>query len=317
MHAAADRLEFAPPPTPGLVRAMGLAVLAHVFLLVALTLGVNWKRDPVSLTAEAELWSAVPQEAAPRLVEVPPEPVEKPAPPVVIPPEPPAPPVAQPLQADADIALKQEKQRLKKEKQQELEKQQRLDKLKQKKLDQEKAKEKELLEKEALEKKRLLDKRLQDKREQDKQTAEDKKKAATDAKRKDALKAEQDAKKIEAQRDANLKRMAGLAGATGGAESRGSAQQSSGPSPSYAGKIRARIRPNIVFSDDITGNPVAEVEVRAAPDGTIVGSKLSKSSGIKAWDDAVLRAIEKTETLPRDVDGRVPSSLLISFRPKD
>ena len=303
MHAAADRLEFAPPPTPGMLRAMGLAVVAHAFLLAALTLGVNWKRDPVNLTAEAELWSAVPQEAAPRLIEVPPEPVGKPAPPVVIRPKPPAPPVAQPLQAEADIALKQEKQRL--------------DKLKQKKLDQEKAKEKELLEKEALEKKRLLDKRLQDKREQDKQAVEDKKKAATDAKRKDALKAEQDAKKIEAQRDANLKRMAGLAGATGSAESKGSAQQSSGPSPSYAGKIRARIRPNIVFSDDITGNPVAEVEVRAAPDGTIVGSKLSKSSGIKAWDDAVLRAIEKAETLPRDVDGRVPSALLISFRPKD
>lgn len=310
MHAAADRLEFAPPPTPGLVRALGLAVFAHAFLLAALTLGVNWKREPVEVTAEAELWSSVPQQAAPKLVEVPPEPVEKPLPPAVTRPSPPEPEVVQPPLPDADIALKQEKLRLKKEKQQELDKQLRLEKLKQQKLEQEK-------EKELLDKKRLLEKRQQDKREQEKQAADDKKKATQDAKRKEALQAEQDAKKIEAQRDANLKRIAGLAGATGGADAKGTALQSSGPSPSYAGKIRARIKPNIVFSEDVSGNPVAEVEVRAAPDGTIVGSKLIKSSGIKAWDDAVLRAIEKTETLPRDVDGRVPSPLVISFRPKD
>lgn len=310
MHAAADRLEFAPPPTPGLVRALGLAVFAHAFLLAALTLGVNWKREPVEVTAEAELWSSVPQQSAPKLVEVPPEPVEKPLPPVVTRPSPPEPEVVQPPLPDADIALRQEKLRLKKEKQQELDKQLRLEKLKQQKLEQEK-------EKELLDKKRLLEKRQQDKREQEKQAADDKKKATQDAKRKEALQAEQDAKKIEAQRDANLKRIAGLAGATGGADAKGTALQSSGPSPSYAGKIRARIKPNIVFSEDVSGNPVAEVEVRAAPDGTIVGSKLIKSSGIKAWDDAVLRAIEKTETLPRDVDGRVPSPLVISFRPKD
>ena len=37
----------------------------------------------------------------------------------------------------------------------------------------------------------------------------------------------------------------------------------------------------------------------------------------EAWDDAVLRAIDKTEVLPRDVDGRVPSSMTIDFRPYD
>jgi colicin import membrane protein len=72
-----------------------------------------------------------------------------------------------------------------------------------------------------------------------------------------------------------------------------------------------------VFSEEIAGNPVAEVEVRAAPDGTIVGRKLIKSSGVASWDEAVLKAIDKTEILPRDTDGRVPSPLLISFRPKD
>ena len=63
-------------------------------------------------------------------------------------------------------------------------------------------------------------------------------------------------------------------------------------------------------------NPAAEVEVRAAPDGTIIARKLLKSSGVKSWDDAVLKAIDKTEVLPRDVDGRVPAVMVITFRPK-
>ncbi len=72
-----------------------------------------------------------------------------------------------------------------------------------------------------------------------------------------------------------------------------------------------------MFTDDIAGNPTAEIEVRTSPDGTIVSRKLIKSSGVKAWDDAVLKAIDKTDALPRDTDGRVPSTLIITFRPKD
>ena len=67
----------------------------------------------------------------------------------------------------------------------------------------------------------------------------------------------------------------------------------------------------------MSGNPRSEVEVRAAPDDTIVVTRILQSSGNKAWDDAVVRALQKTEALPRDVDGRVPSSLVIGFQPKD
>lgn len=317
MHAATDRLEFAPPPTPGLLRSLALAVLAHAFLLAALTWGVHWKRDAISVTAEAELWSAVPQAAAPKLVEVPIEPTATPVtpePPVVTPapPTPPPPvPQVQPSLPDPNIALEREKLREKKElelkKRQALDKQrlekQRLDQLKQEELKQEKL--------------QLEKKRLQDKRESDKKAAEDKKKAAQEAQRKETLQAQEDAKKLAAQRKANIERMTGLAGASGAPTARGTQLQSSGPSTSYAGRIRARIKPNIVFADDIGGNPAAEVEVRTSPDGTIISRKLTKSSGVKSWDEAVLRAIDKTEVLPRDVDGRVISPLTISFTPKD
>lgn len=319
MHAATDRLEFAPPPTPGLLRSLALAVLAHAFLLAALTWGVHWKSDAISVSFDAELWSAVPQAVAPKLVEVPPEPVvaptspASPQAPVMKPvPEPPAPvPQAQPSLPDPAIALERDKLRQKKvldlKRQHELDKQrlekQRLEQLKQEELKQRKQ--------------QLEKQRVQDKRDNDKKAAEDKKKAAQEAQRKEASQAQDDAKKLAIQRKANIERMTGLAGATGGATARGTQLQSSGPSSSYAGRIRARIKPNIVFVDDIAGNPAAEVEVRTAPDGTIISSKLTKPSGVKSWDDAVLRAIDKTEVLPRDVDGRVISPLTISFTPKD
>jgi colicin import membrane protein len=59
------------------------------------------------------------------------------------------------------------------------------------------------------------------------------------------------------------------------------------------------------------------VEVKCSPDGTIVDRKLLKSSGNKGWDEAVLKALDKTEKLPRDTDGRVPSPMVITFRPRD
>ena len=81
--------------------------------------------------------------------------------------------------------------------------------------------------------------------------------------------------------------------------------------------MAAKVKPNIVYPDMVNGNPRAEVRVRAAPDGTITGVQLVQSSGNKAWDDAVVRALHKTDTLPRDTNGKVPSELLIGFRPQD
>jgi len=118
-------------------------------------------------------------------------------------------------------------------------------------------------------------------------------------------------------REENMRRMQGLAGSSGSPSATGSALRSKGPSASYAGRIAASIKPNIVFTDVVSGNPVAEVQLRVAPDGTIVSAKLIKSSGVKTWDDAVLRAIDKTGSIPRDTDGTVVPEFPIGFRPKD
>ena len=66
MHAHDDRDELAPPTPPARLRAIALAVLAHVLLIVALTWGVHWKTSTDQPAVQAELWAAVPQQAAPR-----------------------------------------------------------------------------------------------------------------------------------------------------------------------------------------------------------------------------------------------------------
>ncbi|RUP30381.1 MAG: cell envelope integrity protein TolA [Curvibacter sp.] len=338
-HVITERNEFAPPPQRGMGRAVALALLAHALLVAGLSFSVQWKRNAEDTAAEAELWSAVPQEAAPRAVEPPPPPPPPPAPPEEIvkprPAPPPAPAVKPPPAPDeslkdAQIALEKERKRKELEKkelekkerehQRELEKkaQEKKEREKQEKLDKEKALQQKREAEKAAEKKRQEQLQREKDQERKKQEAEaDKRRAAeADAKRKKDAEAA-DAKRLEAQRADNLKRMAGLAGASGGPSATGTALRSSGPSASYGGRVKARVKPNIVFTDDLPNNPVAEVEVRLAPDGTIVGRKLTKSSGVAAWDEAVLKAIDKTEVLPRDTDGTVPSSLVLVFRPKD
>jgi colicin import membrane protein len=310
-------MEFAPPPTGGWGRSMLFALFMHLLLLAALTWGVQWKTQPNTSSASAELWSAVPMEAAPAANEPeptppqavpPPEPVKAVEPKPEPKPTPPAPPKvdAAAEREAADIALKKEKEKkLQEKKEAELEKKKKLekDKLEKAKLDKEKLKEKEKEKAKELEKKKK---------------EEALKKEVTAAKAKeDAKKAAAEEKRTEALRNENLKRMQGMAGASGEENSKGTALKASGPSASYAGRIIARIKPNITFTEDVAGNPKAEVEVRTSPDGTIISRKLLSSSGNKAWDEAVLKAIDKTATLPRDEDGRVPPILVISFRPKD
>jgi colicin import membrane protein len=127
-----------------------------------------------------------------------------------------------------------------------------------------------------------------------------------------------EAERAEKARADHLKRMMSQAGAAGsGNNPGGTAPRDAAPSAAYSARLIALIRGNTVFSGEVPGNPAAEVEVRAAASGTILSRRLVKSSGHAAWDEAVLRAIDRTGTLPRDTDGRVPGTVIVSFRPKD
>jgi len=284
--AALSRDAFAPRRPPGMRSGLALALGVHVLLILALAWSVNWKTsEPEGVVAE--LWSALPQFAAPRVAA--PEP---PRPPVVVEPkpppprtEPPAPPREDPQIAierakveaakKAEAAKREEARRAEAEREKELAK------------EREKERERQRLAEEQAEKKKL------------------------------AEKARQEEAKQAAIREANLKRMMAQAGASDDPAATGTAARTSGPSAGYAGRIKARIKPNIVLTSSVAGNPLATVEVRLAPDGTIVSRRLTTSSGSAVWDETVLRAIDKTEVLPRDVDGRVPPSMSIDFRPQE
>jgi colicin import membrane protein len=306
-------------------RAWGVAGAAHLALFMALGLATAWKTQPQTLQAEAELWSAVPQAAAPRLQEPPPPPPEPKPEPQREPPKPTKPPRPAPEPEpddslrDAQIAL--EKKKLEDQKKKEAAERERKALEKKKKEADEKAKKEKAAKEKAAKEKAEKEKAAQEKKELDKKKAAEKAKANEKKRQQEqAQKAKQDKEdeaRADAMRQENLQRMQGMAGASGGPNATGTALKSSGPSASYAGRLVGRIKPNITYPGEVIGNPRAEVEVRVAPDGTIISRRIVQSSGVKAWDDAVLRAIDKTEILPKDTDGRVPPLIVLGFRPLD
>ena len=172
-------------------------------------------------------------------------------------------------------------------------------------------------EKRLKEQQRLKEEQERRKEEQRLKEEQERKLAEAERKKKEAEAQRKEQERLAAVREDQMRRIMSQAGATGDPSSTGTAARSAGPSASYAGRIIARLRPLSVFTDAVAGNPKAEVRIDVAPDGTILGRRLTKSSGVPAWDEAVLRAIDKAGSLPRDVDGRVQNPTLVVWGPKD
>jgi colicin import membrane protein len=86
----------------------------------------------------------------------------------------------------------------------------------------------------------------------------------------------------------------------------------------YIDKLRASIKRNVVLPPDIPGNPEVIFDVVQLPSGDVMSVKLRKSSGHRAYDDAVERAILKASPLPKpDRPEQFQRSLEIKYRPQD
>ena len=86
----------------------------------------------------------------------------------------------------------------------------------------------------------------------------------------------------------------------------------------YIGKLKGKIKSNIVLPPDIKGNPEAIFDVVQLPPGEVMSVKLRKSSGHAAYDAAVERAIRKSSPLPRpDRPEQFQRDLEIKFKPQD
>jgi len=314
-----DGTVFRPHSADGLGKGAALALLAHILLVVALALGVSWRTRSHDVL-EAEVWAEIPQTAAEQAAPPPPPPAAppetteaKPEPTVEPKQEPKVEPKAEP-ERPADIVTKvppkvKPKPEPKPEPKQE-------PKAKPEPKVKPKPEPKPVPKPEP---------KVQPKPEPKPKTppAPEKKPVEKPAD-KPAPQPALSKAQLEAQRKANLQRMMNALGSGSlstsgnGSSAAGTAPRSAGPSSSYAGRLRARIIPNIVFTETISGNPTVFVEIRCAPDGRILSKRLLDPSNNPAWDAAVLRAIDRTESLPMDENGRLPDTVFqIGISPRD
>jgi colicin import membrane protein len=132
------------------------------------------------------------------------------------------------------------------------------------------------------------------------------------------MKANAAAEKVRADQLARLRAAAGAEGGSGGAV--GSGVGGGGNAlPDWNEKVIKKVKPLIVFNaESVSGNPAAVIQVTLAPDGAILSTSILTSSGNTSWDRAVLLALSRAESLPKDDNGKIPQrEVKLTFKPKD
>jgi len=110
--------------------------------------------------------------------------------------------------------------------------------------------------------------------------------------------------------------MAGQSEGGNGLAKSGSGSGSGGTSasPGYADKVRRRVKPNIIWAGATEGLETV-VSVHCAPDGQLLSVSVQKSSGNPQWDAAAANAVNASNPMPLDINGKAPASFLITLRP--
>lgn len=86
----------------------------------------------------------------------------------------------------------------------------------------------------------------------------------------------------------------------------------------YLGRIRGKIRGNIMLPPEIKGNPEAVFEVTQLPSGEVLTVRLKRSSGHTTLDAAIERAILKSSPLPKPQQADLfERELVLRYRPLD
>ncbi|NIF50624.1 cell envelope integrity protein TolA [Burkholderia sp. Ax-1724] len=324
-----------PPRERGTGRAFAFALVMHALLGFFLYHGIQWQNSTPE-GAEAELWTEVPDSAIPRPVPPPPAPVA------------PAPPVRD---EQADIALQEKKrqqqeaaraaQLAEQQRQQKLKEQQEADAKRQQELAAEQAaqlaaqkaaklkQQQQQQQADRLKQQQLAEQQkqqqLKEQQEQQQKQAQAEAQKKADAEKAAKAKAQADAaaqakKQLDSERRARLAQMQGMAGPTGssgnglGKSGTGSGSGGNAASPGYADKVRRVVRPNISWGGETEGLETV-ISVRCSPTGTLLSATVSRSSGNAAWDAAALRAVQRSDPMPLDVNGKTPESFLITLRP--
>ncbi|WP_296892374.1 cell envelope integrity protein TolA [Thiobacillus sp.] len=275
----------APPgsrPVPNLLAA-ALALGVHVLFVLMLVFGVSWQtHHPEAVMVD--LWETLP--------DTPPPPPARPRPPPVKAPKPePVAPTPKPVEKEPpppktpDIALEKKKAEA-----------ERLKKLQAIQAAEEKTR---------AEAAKAL---------REKQQAEQKRQALLRQMEEEDLK-----QRVAAEAAANEARLTRLTQAQAAANKRQAEMAS--VVGQYRDQISAKVRGNTRLPDNLKGNPEVRCLVKLLPTGEVQSVRVTKSSGNPAYDDAVVRAIEKSSPLPlpTDRDARAAFVPELSFvhRPKE
>ena len=253
----------APPPESDQtnVRSLALSAIVHLLLIGALFFGVQWKSQAPS-SVEVEVWRAAPAARPQPAPE--PSPAPRPEPRPEPKPEPKPVPKAEPAPTvKPDIAIKDEKKPKKEEPKKP-------------------------------EPKKDEPRKPEPKKEEPKKPEPDRRPSFDEE-----LKREQ--KQIQQQKVAQDQRARAEAEANQLAQLKAE-QASAGNSrglADWSDKVRNKIRNNIVTPPSVQGNPEAVFGITQLPSGEIIDVKLRKSSGHKALDEAIERAILKSSPLPK------------------
>lgn len=264
-HAMASE-RFERPPEPGRNASLAATALVHGLLALLLFYGIHWQtKSPEAY--EVELFRGPPAPApAPQVKEPEPEPEPvKPPPRVAPPPEPKPEPKVE--TPKPDIALKAPKEKVK-------EPPKPVEKPPVKEVPKDKPKPEPKVDYRELERQRL-------EQELNKETAR--------------IDSQQRRAAQNAALDAELAKV-------GEAKSRAS---SSKALAGWADKIRNKVRGNVIAPGEVQGNPQAVFMVALLPDGGVIEVRLKKSSGNKALDEALERAIHRSSPLPKPDDPSV------------
>lgn len=308
------QFDLNPPKESRQGASVVLAILAHVLLLIALTWGISWNQQAVLESSTAELWSSSPNVT--NNVAPPPSPENQEPTPTK-----PAPPVKA---KDNSSQLKEAQLAVEKLKKKQEDDQKEKDRLK----DLERKKQKDL----ELEKaKKAEEDKLKRAKEREKEREKAKKETPRIDPKELAKQQAKEEKEMEQRRMEDLNRVqkslsnssnASASGQNSGTASASNLSLGAGSgnamSANYAGKIVELVKKNMGVFKEFSANPSSEVQVNCAPDGTITTWQMIKKSGNAEWDEVVLKAIEKTRAtskIPKDIDGRVPASMVITIKP--
>lgn len=264
--------------------ALALSAAVHAVLVAALFFGVQWKNEqPGGAPVDVYFGNPAASPPLPRPAPDPeptPVPYQKPLPK-------PEPKAVETPKIDPQIAIK-DKERREKEEKEKLEKE-RLEKEKAEKLKKQKQEEEEKKKREQKEKEARREDAIAKELERDLKQAREHRSSET-------------VRSLQSELDAELKGLRGSPNGSPTGNSSGSkasaGNASSRGKDAYIGKIRDKIRGNTVLPPGIQGNPEAVFKVTQLPSGEIIDIKLSKSSGNKALDEAIERAIKKSDPLP-------------------